>query len=453
LKLRVLEQQRDGPFWRAGSLNTDYAAIRIPVLAIGGHFDGYRDSVPRMVQRLAGPVKGMIGPWAHDFPHSAVPGPAIEWREVAVRWWDRWLKNERNGIEDEPALAVYVRRWHPPDPSIEVVPGAWRWVEAWPPPDAAELELFPHVDGSLRDAPGTGRHHLSYVPDAGIEAGHWWGEVTGDQAGLDRSCLTYDSPPVEQDLVVLGMPVARLRVSADAPLAHWFARLCDVGPDGTSVLVAGAGVNGAHRESSSDPGPLLPGHMVELEIEMHFTGWTFEAGHRIRLAVSNSMWPMIWPSPYAMTTSLSLAMSRLLLPLVPPASDGPAFVDPAPAREAPGFTFTGDSFPTPHAVVRRDGATTIEWAGACRYELPFATQDVEERMAYRVRNDDPADASVTAVNVTTVEQPGRRIVWRGTLEIASDATHFDYRYRRELKENDRSIREREWRRRIPRDHQ
>jgi predicted acyl esterase len=452
-KLPVLQHQRDGTFWRAGSLNTDYGAIDIPVMAIGGAFDGYRDSVPRMVQHLAGPVKGLVGPWAHDFPHSAVPGPAIEWREVAVRWWDRWLKDEPNGIEDEPALAVYVRRWHAPDPSIEVIPGAWRWVEGWPPPDASGIELFPHENGSLRSVPGTGEHRLAYVADAGVEAGHWWGEVPVDQAPLDAACLSYDAPPLDEDLVVVGMPVARLRVSADAPLAHWFARLCDVAPDGTSVLVAGAGVNGAHRKSSFDPVPMEPGEPFEVEIEMHFTAWTFEAGHRIRLAVSNSMWPMIWPTPHPMTTTLSLEESRLLLPLVAADSDGPAFADPEPKQQAPGVRFSGDSFPTPHTVVRSDGETTLQWAGTCRYVLPFATQEVEERMAYRVRTEDPADASVTAVNVTTVEQPGRRIVWRGALEITSDATHFDYRYRRELEENDRPIREREWKRRIPRDHQ
>jgi len=452
-KLRVLQQQRDGPFWRAGSLNTDYGAIDIPVMAIGGLFDGYRDSVPRMVQHLSGPAKGVIGPWAHDFPHSAVPGPAIEWREVAVRWWDRWLKGEPNGIEHEPALAVYVRTWHPPDPSIAVVPGSWRWIDAWPPPEAAWHELFPHEDGSLREMPGAGRHDLAYVPDVGIEAGHWWGEVTGDQAPLDAACLTYDSAPLDEDLVVVGMPVAALRVSADAPLAHWFARLCDVGPDGPSVLVAGAGVNGAHRESSTDPGLIIAGDPFEVEIEMHFTAWTFEAGHRIRLAVSNSMWPMIWPTPYPMTTTLDLGASRLVLPLAPPAAGGPVFADPEPKRDAPGVRFSGDSFPTPHEVLREDGATTLQWAGTCRYELPFAIEEVEERMAYRVRTDDPADASVNAVNVTTVEQQGRRILWRGTLQITSDATHFDYRYRRELEENDRPIRKREWTRRIPRDHQ
>ena len=97
-----------------------------------------------------------------------------------------------------------------------------------------------------------------------------------------------------------------LRVSADAPLADWFARLNDVAPDGTVTLVAGAGQNGAHRESAREPKAIEPGEAFPLEIEMHFTSWVFPKGHRIRLAVNNAQWPMIWPTPYPMTTTLVL---------------------------------------------------------------------------------------------------------------------------------------------------
>lgn len=71
-------------------------------------------------------------------------------------------------------------------------------------------------------------------------------------------------------------------------------------------MVASAGFNGAHRASARDPRSLVPAQMVCFDIEMHFTSRVFPEGHRIRLAVSNAQWPMIWPTPYAMTTSLHL---------------------------------------------------------------------------------------------------------------------------------------------------
>ena len=80
-----------------------------PAYLIGGWYDGYRDSVPRMLAHVPAPVRVLIGPWNHTFPHNAVPGPAIEWRADAVRWWDHWLKGAENGIMSEPPVTVYVR--------------------------------------------------------------------------------------------------------------------------------------------------------------------------------------------------------------------------------------------------------------------------------------------------------------------------------------------------------
>ena len=111
-----LARQQDGPYWRRASLRPDYGRLTVPAFLIGGWYDGYRDSVPRMLAAVPALVKIMIGPWNHTFPHNAVPGPAIEWRADAVRWWDRWLKGAGNGIMSEPPVTVYVRHWHPPDP-------------------------------------------------------------------------------------------------------------------------------------------------------------------------------------------------------------------------------------------------------------------------------------------------------------------------------------------------
>ena len=70
--------------------------IRIPGYHIGGWYDAYRNSLPRMLENVQAPVKAMIGPWDHYFPHNAWPEPQIEWREEAVRWFDQWLKGIRH---------------------------------------------------------------------------------------------------------------------------------------------------------------------------------------------------------------------------------------------------------------------------------------------------------------------------------------------------------------------
>jgi hypothetical protein len=95
----------------------------------------------------------------------------------------------------------------------------------------------------------------------------------------------------------------------------------------------------------------------------------------------------------------------------------------------------------------------VEWAGEYRTELPWSTQVVKEAMTYRVHDDHPEAASVRGDAETVIELEGRTLVWRCLLEISSDATHFGYRFRRELLENGRAVREREWKERVPRDHQ
>ena len=169
--------------------------------------------------------------------------------------------------------------------------------------------------------------------------------MTPDQRPVDAYSLVYDTDPLHEDLEILGFPQTLLNVSADAPLANWIVRLSDVAPEGTVTLVTGAGLNGAQRESAVNPKPLEPGQIYPLEIEMHFTSWVFPKGHLIRLAINNAQWPMIWPTPYSMTTSLSLCgknPTRLVLPVVPHEDrPKPDFLPPAKDPSLPGYRDLG----------------------------------------------------------------------------------------------------------------
>jgi hypothetical protein len=458
--LAWMQQQRDGPYWRRASLRPRYDALDVPAMHIGGWFDGYRDSVPRMVDHLRSPARGIVGPWNHSFPHDATPGPAIEWRAEAVRWWDRWLKGEENGVEDEPPLAVYVCDSRPPDPSVAEIPGEWRWLDGWPPSGLQERDLRLGPDGDLGGgSQEAAEHSLVSVPSAGVEAGPWWGEVTPDQRPLDQTSLVYETTPLAEDLVVVGMPRAKLVASSDAPLAHWFCRLCDVSPEGLSTLVSGGGLNGAHRDSPAEPQPLEPGRWYRLTVDMRFAGWRFRAGHRVRLAVSSSLWPMMWPTPSRVTTRLRAGgpdASHLVLPVLegPSAPPPRTFEPPEPRRHPPGVETSGDGFPQPWSVeTEQDGTRVAEWRGESRTVLPWSTQVVKEAMRARVHDDHPELASMEGEAETVIELEGRTLVWRGRLDLSSDPTHFDYHYRRELVENGRIVRDREWHERIPRDFQ
>jgi predicted acyl esterase len=469
-KLLWLRNQRDGPFWQRGSLGRDagatagYERLHLPAYLIGGWYDGYRDSVFRMLERCTRvPVRALIGPWNHAWPHDSTYGPEIEWRADVVRWWDRWLRGHDNGIDDEPKLTVFVQRSYPSQPGIAEIPGRWRVEADWPIPGGRHAVLCPGADGTLGPPPGTpGVRTLPYVPSGGAPSGLWWGEVWPDQRALDASALVFETAPLTESLEVLGRPVVEFSFEVDAPLVNWFARLSDVAPDGSVTLVTGGGARAAtigRRESS--PRLLDPTRRHRAYLQMHATGWAFEPGHRIRLSLSNAMWPMIWPTPYGCVAKVFVGEGDpavMTLPIVPPSTrPAPEFPLPGPKAAPPGWEPEGEMNLTETASARDEdtGVATASWEGWSGHRTPWGSARYEERLRWTVEESRPANATCHGESITTVHQDdqGRELVWRGTLEIASDETMFHYRYRRTLDVNGERLREREWRDDVPRDHQ
>jgi hypothetical protein len=458
-------RQRDGAFWDRASVRDRYDDIRIPTLHIGGWYDGYRDSVPRMLEHVKNaPVKAIMGAWHHTWPNEPYPGPGMEWRHEAVRWFDQFLKGQDTGILDEPRFAVFVRNWHPPGPHLEDAPGQWRYEDGWPIARIRHHTLYPQPNHTLAaEPPAAAIHRLRYLPSVGFEAGGpvmWWGDVAHDQRGTDAFSLVYDSGPLEDDLEILGFPHALLTVAADATRANWIARLSDVAPDGTVTQVAGAAMNGNHRESAREPKAIVPGEPFELDVEMHFTSWVFPKSHRIRLAVNNAMWPMLWPTPEPMTTELRLAGSRLLLPFVPfevrpvPAYQPPA-QDPVYAGVESLDAGTTSGYGEISSVDRNPatGAVVAKATNRSGTRYPWGTERSFETIRYEIKDSAPADAQVLGTHRLEVELPGRKLVWDAELTFNSDRDNFHYRYRRRLSENGETLREKTWTRTIPRDFQ
>jgi predicted acyl esterase len=422
--------------------------------------DGYRDNVPDMLMKSKAPIRAIVGPWNHSFPNDADFGPRVEWRDRAVRWFDYWLKGRDTGVRNDPRLVIYMQHWHPPDPRLQSVPGEWRREDVWPPKDATNTALFLQGNHSLERTAGTHvAHQLKYVPTVGVEAGFWWGELLSDPRPVDAFSLVYDSEPLESEQGILGRPHALLRASASAPLANWFARLSDVAPDGTVTQITGAGLNGAQRESMTNPRDLEPGKFYPLDIEMHLTSWVFPKGHRIRVAISNSLWPMVLPTPYAMTTSLDLGGndgSRIVLPVVPAhGAAAPEFSPPQTSEERTDIKNEG--FPWPGEwTVERDEArqkTTVLWKGKDGYEYPWGTQNDFESLTYDGDDAHPETSSVLGEAESVFALKGRTLVWRGHLSVSTDQKNFYYKYTRELLKDGQMVKTKTWQETIPRDHQ
>ena len=138
--LRWLQEQVDGPYWRHGSLRPAYERIACPTMLVAGWADGYRNATFRVLERLRAPSRLLLGPWSHMATDSSLPGPRIDLVPEMVRWWDRWLRGRRNGVDTQAPVTVFVRHATRPAPDLAEVAGVWRDEPAWPPERAAELE-------------------------------------------------------------------------------------------------------------------------------------------------------------------------------------------------------------------------------------------------------------------------------------------------------------------------
>ncbi|MDZ4730211.1 MAG: CocE/NonD family hydrolase [Xanthomonadales bacterium] len=462
-------QQRDGPYWDRGSWRDRHDSINIPTFHIGGWYDGYRNSLPRMLELVKNaPVKALIGPWSHAFPHDPYPNPGMEWRHEAVRWFDYWLKDIDTGIMDEPAFAVFMRDYHQPGPYLETVPGYWRWENSWPPKELANTPLYPQPNhGLAKQQPSATQHQLLNVPTIGFEAGGpvmWWGDVAHDQRGTDAFSLVYDSAPLDAELAILGMPEAQLQVAADAIRANWFARLSDVAPDGRVTLITGKGFNGTHRNSAREPEDIVPGEFFPLDIKMLFTSWVFPKGHRIRLSVSNAQYPMFWPTPYAVTSTLQLggdSGSSLVLPVVPVnrAAPGPQFLPPVAYPSAEGFaslaTGTSSGYGEISSVDRnpQTGEVVIKATNSGGTQYPWGKETYTETIEHQTSDDHPEKTAMIGTHVLKIELKDRTLLFEGGLDFRSDTENFYYEYFRKLTVNGELLREKNWKETIPRDYQ
>ena len=462
-----MREQRDGSFWDRASARDKYEQIQIPGYYIGGWYDGYRDSPPRMLEHVKAPVKAMIGPWDHYYPHNAWPAPQVEWRHEAVRWFDQWLKGIDTGILDEPRFAVYVRDWHPPGPGVDEIPGHWRWEEGWPIERSITKTFYAGQDHGLFSSPSAqATHSLKYKPSVGLAGGGpvmWWGNIPPDQQSMDDYSLIYDSHPLDSPLEILGMPRAILKVSADVSRANWVVRICDVAPDGSVTQVGGAAFNGTHRKSAREPEDLIPGKVFPLEIEMHFTSWVFPKGHRIRFAINNAQWPMLWPTPYQMTTTLAIGGvegARVELPVVPPADRPvPKFKLPEEGPSLPDYASVDSGNVSGYAEIKsiqrdeQSGAAFGIATNATSFRYPWGLEHFEERLEHRTSDLNPAETSVIGIYAVAIDLKDRTIRMEQNVVFKSDLKNFHMNFIRRFKVDGETLHEKQWNEIFPRDFQ
>ncbi|MER6723449.1 CocE/NonD family hydrolase [Streptomyces halstedii] len=451
----LAHQSRDA-YWKHGSVCEDYGAIKAKVLAVGGWHDPYRDTVLRLVEHLdPGQVRGIIGPWSHQYPDRGLPpGPAIGFLQETLRWWDQHLKGEDTGVMNEPLLRSWISGSHRPATVYETLPGRWVGDAAWPSSNVTPVEY------AL-----TGGSRIVRSPQqTGLDAGRFFpfgnaADLPPDQRDEDAKSVCFEFPVEDGPVEILGRPRVRLRIRMDVPRGQVVARLCDVAPDGASTLVTRGALNLAARHGRDRTEDWPVGETEDVTFELNGIGHTFPRGNRIRIAVSSSYWPWIWPQAGSAGFTLEADGSLVELPVRRYTEDpGITFGEPEQAEPLNVVYPATLDEQRPERLVVRDVAKG-EWrlevdpryGGTRVYPdgLEF-TEDAAE--AYTVQEDDPLSARARSDWTVRLHRP--EMGWDVRVETRSEtsADAHDFLTSNEVvcRDGDEVVFHRTWEKRIPR---
>ncbi len=299
-------------YWQDISLRGRVGGVGIPALSIAGWYDvfvragveAHREAAEDSGSRL------ILGPWAHgqwgstlgdvDFGQDA----AFSFPGAVVSWMDRWLKHR------EPASDPNVRYFSMGDLT-------WREAPSWPPPAARPTRFHLAGGGSantiagdgelLLDAPDDGLDTFDYDPANPVPSVGGQGCCYGPQSPigprnqraveLREDVLVYSTEPLREPLEVAGDIEVSLYASTSAADTDFTAKLVDVHPDGTAINLGEGIVRGRFRDGVEAERPLVPGRVEHYRIPLQPTAVVFQTGHRIRLEVSSSNFPMYDRNP------------------------------------------------------------------------------------------------------------------------------------------------------------
>lgn len=456
-----LNHPRHDGLWKHGSIDQNYAGIKAATLLIGGWHDAYSNAVPRMLAHLACPRQGIIGPWAHRYPHFAIPGPRIGFLQIAVRWWDYWLKGIDNGVMAEPRCRAYLMDGVPPQSRYQFRAGRWVAGHRWPGERVKAVRFF-LATGGLGRARGENAEFLINSPeDTGTGGGEfcimWFGpDWPTDQRDDDARACVFDAGVAGDSLALLGTPEITLALTADQPHGHVVVRLCDVAANGAGTLITYGVLNLAHRHSHENTQPMIPGQRETVRFKLDDCGYVVPAGHRIRVAVSTAYWPLLWPAAWDTTLTLHAPGCWIDLPVYENAGDddhAPPF--PPAVTCAPDdrqVLSPADSF---RKVTRNIGkrVTRVEILNDFGKSKNTAHGLITHQTNHELHTINPLDPLSARSRITgtqLLEREWWKILTESTTEMWCDRAHFHVKAGLKAWKNDRSVFERSWERSIPR---
>lgn len=303
-------------YWRANDTHTKFSVMNVPAVNIGGWFDMFaQGTIDQFIGRQhqggegsKGTQKLIMGPWHHGIgkmPAGELTFPdanRVPIRYDPTRWFAHYLNGIDNGVEKEPAVAYYVMG----DTSTQGAPGnEWRYADDWPIP-AKETPVYLTADkrvGLRAPEQAESFHEYTFDPanPCPTQGGH---NLTIARGSMDQrkvedreDAVVFTSEPLDKPVEVTGRLWAKVFVSSSAVDTDLSVRICDVYPDGRSMLMAEGIQRLRYRKSREKPEPLTPGKIEEVTVDCWSTSVIFNAGHRVRVMITSSNFPRFDVNP------------------------------------------------------------------------------------------------------------------------------------------------------------
>jgi uncharacterized protein len=300
-------------FWKKLNAESHADKVDAPGLFVGGWYDIFLQGTINSfvtIQNQGGPnARGkcflVITPTAHGPFNEKVLYPRVANLPInvaaPVNLFTHWLKEPQKDVEQLKPVHYYVMG----DTEDKTAPGnMWRSADTWPPP-STPTKFYLHADHELKCTAPVGDHQLSYKYDPQNPVPTIGGQnllITKgpmDQRTVETrpDVLIFTSEVLTEPLEITGRITASLSISSDCPDTDFAVKLCDVYPDGRSMLVTDGIRRASLRNSYERREPLATGKVYEVDVDLWSTSLIFNKGHRIRIAVSSSNAPRFEPNP------------------------------------------------------------------------------------------------------------------------------------------------------------
>lgn len=306
--------------WKFAEATTDYPdSIAIPLLMITGWYDHFPDGVIRafkdLRERSFADVrtkhKFIIGPWLHTEVGKSKQGileyPEAEGipTEAAMKFFDHYLRGIENGYESEPVTRYFDLGTH-----------EWKnenltWQEATSAVDTLRLNLAnaSRITSDTFDLVFTDTYTYDprdFSPSVGSSTFSSYllhGPQDISQTIEKRNdVLIYTTDPLTEPIVVRGKIKLVLPVKTDRTDTDFGVRLCDVYPDGRSVIITDAMTRLRFRDGFETEKPAVPGNAYDVTVELRNLAMTFPVGHKLRLDITSSNHPRFNLNPNSGST-------------------------------------------------------------------------------------------------------------------------------------------------------